>query len=168
MVLSGCGLQRKRCVWYVRILRFTRCTNLRLCASHTRQFGTRGHGFINLIIGVWHSLVVRLVRDQEAVGSNPVTPTKKTTRGLIPLVVFLVYATGKRAHTHKTARFYVKVRILASMYLLHQRGLAPPSLIKLYYLSFIASTGLRLAMLYTGKKLASNATPALITSINAN
>ena len=27
-------------------------------------------------IGVWHSLVVRLVRDQEAAGSNPVTPTK--------------------------------------------------------------------------------------------
>ena len=27
--------------------------------------------------GVWHSLVVRLVRDQEVVGSNPVTPTKK-------------------------------------------------------------------------------------------
>ena len=25
--------------------------------------------------GVWHSLVVRLVRDQEVVGSNPVTPT---------------------------------------------------------------------------------------------
>ena len=28
-------------------------------------------------IGVWHSLVVRLVRDQEAAGSNPVAPTKK-------------------------------------------------------------------------------------------
>ena len=27
--------------------------------------------------GVWHSLVVRLVRDQEAAGSNPVTPTIK-------------------------------------------------------------------------------------------
>ncbi len=26
--------------------------------------------------GVWHSLVVRLVRDQEAAGSSPVTPTK--------------------------------------------------------------------------------------------
>ena len=30
----------------------------------------------NKNIGVWHSLVVRLVRDQEAAGSNPVTPTK--------------------------------------------------------------------------------------------
>ena len=26
-------------------------------------------------IGVWHSLVVRMVRDHEAAGSNPVTPT---------------------------------------------------------------------------------------------
>ena len=29
--------------------------------------------------GVWLSLVERLVRDQEAAGSNPVTPTKKKT-----------------------------------------------------------------------------------------
>lgn len=28
-------------------------------------------------IGVWHSLVVCLVRDQEAAGSSPATPTKK-------------------------------------------------------------------------------------------
>ena len=34
-------------------------------------------------IGVWHSLVVRLVRDQEAAGSNPVTPTKQKA-GLVP------------------------------------------------------------------------------------
>ena len=26
--------------------------------------------------GVWHSLVVRMVRDHEVAGSNPVTPTK--------------------------------------------------------------------------------------------
>ena len=31
-------------------------------------------GFLSAI-GVWHSLVVRLVRDQEAAGSSPVTPT---------------------------------------------------------------------------------------------
>ena len=31
--------------------------------------------FLSTQIGVWHSLVVRLVRDQEAAGSNPVTPT---------------------------------------------------------------------------------------------
>ena len=33
-----------------------------------------------LHIRVWHSLVVRLVRDQEVVGSNPVTPTKTKER----------------------------------------------------------------------------------------
>jgi hypothetical protein len=27
------------------------------------------------IIGVWRSLVARFVRDEEAVGSNPATPT---------------------------------------------------------------------------------------------
>ena len=31
----------------------------------------------NLAIGVWRSLVSRLVRVQEASGSNPDTPTKK-------------------------------------------------------------------------------------------
>ena len=49
------------------------------CVCMPRRLGSsglRGRGFYNLIIGVWHSLVVRLVRDQEAVGSNPVTPTK--------------------------------------------------------------------------------------------
>ncbi len=123
MVLSGCGT-----VWYVRILRFVhkaRCTNLRLCASQARQFGTKRPWAQNLIIGVWHSLVVRLVRDQEAVGSNPVTPTKKTTRGLIPLVVFLVYATGKKTHTHKTARFYVRVLMCVLKFLRHKGGLRP-------------------------------------------
>ena len=29
---------------------------------------------------MWHSLVVRLVRDQEAAGSNPVTPTNDENR----------------------------------------------------------------------------------------
>ena len=38
-------------------------------------------------IGVWHSLVVRLVRDQEAAGSNPVTPTKQKA-GLVPAFLF--------------------------------------------------------------------------------
>ena len=40
-----------------------------------------GFGIIPLLRknGVWLSLVERLVRDQEAAGSNPVTPTKKPT-----------------------------------------------------------------------------------------
>ena len=28
-----------------------------------------------MVIGVWRSLVARFVRDEEAVGSNPATPT---------------------------------------------------------------------------------------------
>ena len=58
----------------------------RLCDGVLSPLGARivyahifaGKKHNNLIlIGVWHSLVVRLVRDQEAAGSNPVTPTKK-------------------------------------------------------------------------------------------
>ena len=33
---------------------------------------------ISELIGVWHSLVVRMVRVHEVAGSNPVTPTIKT------------------------------------------------------------------------------------------
>ena len=32
-------------------------------------------GSLESIIGVWRSLVARFVRDEEAVGSNPATPT---------------------------------------------------------------------------------------------
>ena len=38
----------------------------------------------NLAIGVWRSLVSRLVRVQEARGSNPLTPTKN------PVTAFVV------------------------------------------------------------------------------
>ena len=58
--ISGCGT-----AWYVR--EFLR-----------NGFGTAVAGSNprkKLNIGVWHSLVVRLVRDQEVAGSNPVTPT---------------------------------------------------------------------------------------------
>ena len=46
--------------------------------------------------GVWHSLVVRLVRDQEAAGSNPVTPTikKKVHQGCS--FFFMVGPIGKK------------------------------------------------------------------------
>ena len=80
------------------------------CVCVPRKLGSSGQEAVGskFNIGVWHSLVVRLVRDQEAVGSNPVTPTK--TKGQMPFFV-LVGVTGKRTHIHKTARFYVKVRI---------------------------------------------------------
>ena len=53
----------------------------------------RGRGIESLKelnIGVWHSLVVRLVRDQEVVGSNPVTPTKsKRGEQKLPSLAFV-------------------------------------------------------------------------------
>ena len=39
----------------------------------------------NVAIGVWLSLVERLVRDQEAAGSNPVTPTTKAKATTVAL-----------------------------------------------------------------------------------
>ena len=39
----------------------------------------------NVAIGVWLSLVERLVRDQEAAGSNPVTPTTKVKATTVAL-----------------------------------------------------------------------------------
>ena len=30
---------------------------------------------LNFVVGMWHSLVARFVRDEEAAGSNPVIPT---------------------------------------------------------------------------------------------
>ena len=36
------------------------------------------------------------LRDQEAAGSNPVTPTKKTSRVFYPLLVFLLGSIGLR------------------------------------------------------------------------
>ena len=42
----------------------------------------------NLAIGVWRSLVSRLVRVQEAPGSNPGTPTKRKSCRLIGRIFF--------------------------------------------------------------------------------
>ncbi len=40
--------------------------------------------------GVWLSLVERCVRDAEAGGSNPLTPTKNTAKSrILPLMLFL-------------------------------------------------------------------------------
>ena len=51
----------------------------------------------NKNIGVWLSLVERLVRDQEAEGSNPFTPTKKPLILLNKSTVFYYFDLG-RAH----------------------------------------------------------------------
>ena len=55
-----------------------------------------------LAIGVWRSLVSRLVRVQEASGSNPDTPTKNK-RAAFAALLFLIYVgirkDGTSAHT---------------------------------------------------------------------
>ena len=47
-------------------------------------------------IGVWRSLVARVVRDDEAAGSNPVTPTSKVEGRKASLHLFLVYGPALR------------------------------------------------------------------------
>ena len=42
-----------------------------------------------IVIGVWRSLVSRLVRVQEASGSNPDTPTKNTVIAYVVTVFFM-------------------------------------------------------------------------------
>ncbi len=42
-----------------------------------------------IVIGVWRSLVSRLVRVQEASGSNPDTPTKNTVTAYAVAVFFI-------------------------------------------------------------------------------
>ena len=62
---------------------------------------------------MWRSLVSRLVRVQEAVGSNPATPTKKESgRFLRPLSFLVSYLsggirTGRRQDAAKTCRWHV-------------------------------------------------------------
>ena len=36
---------------------------------------------MTIVVGMWHSLVARIVRDDEAAGSSPVIPTMKKIRG---------------------------------------------------------------------------------------
>ena len=54
--------------------------------------------------GVWRSLVARFVRDEEAVGSNPATPTVNRRDRLVPAILYVLIArptasTGARAGT---------------------------------------------------------------------
>ena len=39
--------------------------------------------------GVWRSLVARFVRDEEAVGSNPATPTVNRRDRLVPAILYV-------------------------------------------------------------------------------
>ena len=44
------------------------------------------NNFRSLCIGVWRSLVARFVRDEEAVGSNPATPTGSRRDQMVPAI----------------------------------------------------------------------------------
>ena len=43
--------------------------------------------------GMLHSLVVRFVRDEEVMGSNPVIPTIKSDKGILKRVPFVMFRT---------------------------------------------------------------------------
>jgi hypothetical protein len=45
-----------------------------------------------LLAGVWRSLVARFVRDEEAVGSNPATPTHVMYRDIVRTCVVSSFA----------------------------------------------------------------------------
>ena len=50
--------------------------------------------------GVWRSLVARFVRDEEAVGSNPATPTVNRRDRLVPAILY-VYSQADCQHGRK-------------------------------------------------------------------
>ena len=52
-------------------------------------------------IGVWLSLVERLVRDQEAVGSNPATPTRQGPEPIRASGLFLFLITASPAFSRR-------------------------------------------------------------------
>ena len=58
---------------------------------------TTGENFtiISFVIGVWRSLVSRLVRVQEASGSNPDTPTKVPASTYVGAGVFITVFVNK-------------------------------------------------------------------------
>ena len=60
---------------------------------------------------MWHSLVARFVRDEEAAGSNPVIPTRKSQRH-----VWLARVGGLFFVTRKTAS------VPAAVYAVLQKG----------------------------------------------
>ena len=45
---------------------------------------------MNGVVGMWHSLVARIVRDDEAAGSNPVIPTIEIKRLMLGASAFFV------------------------------------------------------------------------------
>ncbi len=58
---------------FIRRKNYVRCCvtiSQNKCLLFMRKLGK-----IHIVVGMWHSLVARIVRDDEAAGSNPVIPT---------------------------------------------------------------------------------------------
>ena len=52
-----------------------------ICGKRARENTARDQGVSGSMIGVWESLEIRLLREQESFGSNPITPTCRTQPG---------------------------------------------------------------------------------------
>ena len=64
------------------------------------------------VIGVWRSLVSRLVRVQEASGSNPDTPTKIPVTTFVVAGIFFVSGFERPLRKHAGGMFLGRGRIL--------------------------------------------------------
>ncbi len=61
-------------------------------------------------VGVWRSLVSRLVRDQEAMGSNPVTPTiKNAVTDRVSAVTAFSFSLKNKKVQQKSATIYWEI-----------------------------------------------------------
>ena len=68
---------------------------------HRSRFGFSDEVWLySLGTGVWRSLVARFVRDEEAVGSNPATPTVNRRDRLVPAILY-VYSQTDCQHGRK-------------------------------------------------------------------
>ena len=68
--------------WFLRALRCIQKSSIRRlwCALENKYLLFRWKiDRIHIVVGMWHSLVARIVRDDEAAGSNPVIPTIYST-----------------------------------------------------------------------------------------
>ena len=84
-IILRCSIEKhKNGVWHSLVCCAHELRSWAPCYAN-RRYAVRDQEVAIKYFGVWHSLVVRLVRDQEVASSNLVTPTKKA-EGLVPSV----------------------------------------------------------------------------------
>ena len=85
-----------------------------LCTINNWEHLTRQVNFIIMFSanGVWRSLVSRLVRVQEASGSNPDTPTKKNRAAFAALFFLVLSGFERPLRKHAGGMFLGRGRIL--------------------------------------------------------